>query len=65
MYNKILKFDFQSVLLVVCIFISGAGLSRYIQFGKISMLLLFIGLGLISLAITADIYRKRKLKKQQ
>tara|TARA_B110000503_G_scaffold137127_1_gene220781 strand:- start:1586 stop:1777 length:192 start_codon:yes stop_codon:yes gene_type:complete len=63
MDNRFLKFDLQSILLVICTIISGAGLARYIEYKEISMLLTFIGLGLTSLALTADIYRKRKIQK--
>lgn len=60
MTNSFLKFDLQSITLVILLLVSGYSLAEYIMNENLGLLFTFIGTSLIGYALAADIYRKRK-----
>lgn len=58
--ERFLKWDFQSIILILSLLISGISIALYFKQGGSSFLLTFIGVTMVAYALAYDLYRKRK-----
>ena len=58
--KRFLQWDFQSIVLIFLLVISGISMASYLEKGNTALLLTFIGTSLIAYSVAHDLYRKRK-----